>query len=160
MKFKFFVFALAIFSSQAFASKETIKRCDADKDCVKLAEALYFEARGEPKEGIIAVGQVIINRTERSEFDNTITGVVEAKRYSNVAQKWICQFSYICELMGSKQKKKINTAELKSLKIIARGIIDDIYPDYAKGAVFFASSENLDYKLVTTIGDHKFYDTF
>lgn len=157
---KFFVFAFAIFSSQAFAAKEIINRCDADKDCVKLAEALYFEARGEPMEGIIAVGQVIINRTERSEFDNTITGVVEAKRYSNVAKKWICQFSYICELMGNKQKKKINTAQLQSLKIIARGIIDDIYPDYAKGAVFFASNENHDYKLVATIGDHKFYDTF
>lgn len=46
-------------------------------DC--LAEALYFESRGEPLIGQIAVGMVVLNRTEIPEFEGTICHVVYAK---------------------------------------------------------------------------------
>ena len=42
-----------------------------------LTEALYFEARGEETEGIIAVAEVIINRRDSNDFPNTICGVIE-----------------------------------------------------------------------------------
>ena len=41
-----------------------------------LATAIYFEARGEPVEGQIAVGQVIMNRVRSPQFPETICGVV------------------------------------------------------------------------------------
>ena len=41
-----------------------------------LADALYFEARGEQIEGQIAVADVIINRKNSSQFPGTICGVV------------------------------------------------------------------------------------
>ena len=41
-----------------------------------LAGAIYFEARGEPLAGQLAVGQVIINRTESSAFPSDYCGVV------------------------------------------------------------------------------------
>ena len=41
-----------------------------------LATAIYFEARGEPIRGQIAVGQVILNRVRSPQFPQTICGVV------------------------------------------------------------------------------------
>jgi len=41
-----------------------------------LARAINGEARGEPYEGQVAVGSVIINRTRDSKFPKTIAGVI------------------------------------------------------------------------------------
>lgn len=41
-----------------------------------LARAINGEARGEPYEGQVAVGAVILNRVNDSRFPNTISGVV------------------------------------------------------------------------------------
>lgn len=45
-------------------------------DVQLLARAINGEARGEPFEGQVAVGAVIINRTKDSKFPNTIAGVI------------------------------------------------------------------------------------
>jgi spore germination cell wall hydrolase CwlJ-like protein len=57
-----------------------------------LAVAIYFEARGEPKRGQIAVGQVILNRVRSPLFPATICGVV----YQGQMHKG-CQFSFTCD---------------------------------------------------------------
>lgn len=41
-----------------------------------LARAINGEARGEPYEGQVAVGAVIINRTKNAAFPKTIAGVI------------------------------------------------------------------------------------
>ena len=41
-----------------------------------LARAINGEARGEPYEGQVAVGAVIMNRVRSSSFPNTIAGVI------------------------------------------------------------------------------------
>ena len=41
-----------------------------------LARAINGEARGEPYEGQVAVGAVILNRVRSSKFPNTIVGVI------------------------------------------------------------------------------------
>lgn len=41
-----------------------------------LARAISGEARGEPYEGQVAVGAVILNRVDNANFPNTIAGVV------------------------------------------------------------------------------------
>lgn len=41
-----------------------------------LARAINGEARGEPYEGQVAVGAVILNRVDSSDFPNTIAGVI------------------------------------------------------------------------------------
>ena len=41
-----------------------------------LARAINGEARGEPYEGQVAVGAVILNRVDHADFPNTIAGVV------------------------------------------------------------------------------------
>ncbi len=45
-------------------------------DVQLLARAINGEARGEPYEGQVAVGAVILNRVAHSSFPNTIAGVI------------------------------------------------------------------------------------
>lgn len=44
-----------------------------------LARLIHGEARGEPYEGMVAVGAVVLNRVEDSRFPNTIAGVIYQK---------------------------------------------------------------------------------
>lgn len=46
------------------------------EDIQLLARAINGEARGEPYEGQVAVGAVILNRTKDSKFPKTIPGVI------------------------------------------------------------------------------------
>lgn len=45
-------------------------------DVQLMARAINGEARGEPYEGQVAVGAVILNRVKDSRFPNTISGVI------------------------------------------------------------------------------------
>jgi spore germination cell wall hydrolase CwlJ-like protein len=58
-----------------------------------LAEAIYFEARGEPVMGQIAVAQVILNRAFSGKYPNTVCGVV----YQNAHRHLACQFTFACD---------------------------------------------------------------
>ena len=58
-----------------------------------LAEAIYFEARGESEEGQAAVAQVVLNRVSSGLYPATICGVVNQNRRHYNA----CQFSFACE---------------------------------------------------------------
>jgi hypothetical protein len=57
-----------------------------------LATAIYFEARGEPVRGQVAVAQVILNRVRSPVFPETICGVV----YQGQMHPG-CQFSFTCD---------------------------------------------------------------
>lgn len=58
-----------------------------------LAEAIYFEARGESKEGQYAVAQVVMNRVRSGFYPDNVCGVV----YQNVHRRNACQFSFACD---------------------------------------------------------------
>ena len=47
---------------------------NVEQDC--LASAIYFEARGEPIEGQLAVAEVVLNRTRSGRYPTTICAVV------------------------------------------------------------------------------------
>lgn len=64
-----------------------------DRQFQCLAEGVYFEARGEPRRGQVAVAQVIMNRVNHDEFPDTICGVV----YQNQHWRNRCQFSFACD---------------------------------------------------------------
>lgn len=48
----------------------------SESDVQLIARAINGEARGEPYEGQVAVGAVILNRVKSSKFPNTISGVI------------------------------------------------------------------------------------
>jgi spore germination cell wall hydrolase CwlJ-like protein len=65
----------------------------AKKEQKCLAEAIYFEARGEPLRGQQAVAQVVINRLKNPAYPKTVCGVV----YQNKNKRHRCQFSFACD---------------------------------------------------------------
>jgi spore germination cell wall hydrolase CwlJ-like protein len=58
-----------------------------------LAEAVYFEARGEAVRGQIAVAQVVLNRAFSGFYPSTVCGVV----YQNKRRHLACQFTFACD---------------------------------------------------------------
>jgi hypothetical protein len=58
-----------------------------------LADAVYFEARGEPLRGQMAVAQVVMNRVFSGFYPNNVCGVV----YQNSDRHLACQFTFACE---------------------------------------------------------------
>ena len=58
-----------------------------------LAEAVYFEARGEAVRGQIAVAQVVMNRAFSGFYPTTVCGVV----YQNKNHHLACQFTFACD---------------------------------------------------------------
>lgn len=58
--------------------KEEVQAASSGRgsDVQLLARAINGEARGEPYEGQVAIGAVILNRVKDSRFPNTIAGVI------------------------------------------------------------------------------------
>ncbi|GAA0744534.1 spore cortex-lytic enzyme [Clostridium oceanicum] len=52
------------------------KKYTNNQDVMLLARLINGEARGEPYEGQVAVGAVVLNRTRNSKFPNTVAGVI------------------------------------------------------------------------------------
>jgi hypothetical protein len=58
-----------------------------------LAEAVYFEARGEAVRGQMAVAQVVLNRAFSGKYPETVCGVVYQNKHRHLA----CQFTFACD---------------------------------------------------------------
>ena len=68
---------IAYFSFLAFSQEnKAASNKGGTSDVQLLARAINGEARGEPYEGQVAVGAVILNRVAHCSFPNTIAGVI------------------------------------------------------------------------------------
>ncbi len=76
-----------------------------------LAQAVYFEARGEPTLGQLAVAHVVLNRVRDRRYPNTICAVV----FQNENRRNRCQFSFACD--GRPDRAYNLVAWNRSLKI-------------------------------------------
>lgn len=79
-----------------------------------LATAIYFEARGEPVSGQIAVAEVILNRVDSGAYPDTICAVTN--QGVGTAGR-ACQFSYACD--GRADVMASSTARSRSEKLAA-----------------------------------------
>ena len=87
----------------------------SDKQMSCLAEALYFEARGEPIKGQLAVGEVILNRVEDRRYPSSICKVVN----QGTGRRFACQFTYTCDgKLESVNERKPYEMALKIAKIL------------------------------------------
>ncbi len=77
--------------SRNWLDGQKVAKGGADWQC--LAEALYFEARGESVKGQFAVGEVILNRVDNPQFPNSVCGVIK----QGTGRKFQCQFTYTCD---------------------------------------------------------------
>ena len=63
-------------NSEKDGNKSYATSSNSKSDLQLMARAINGEARGEPYEGQVAVGAVILNRVRSSSFPNTIAGVI------------------------------------------------------------------------------------
>ncbi len=120
-----------------------------------LAEALYFEARGESVRGQFAVAEVILNRVESSRFPDDLCGVIQ----QGTGKKYQCQFTYTCD--GRKEVIHEKKAYERVAKV-ARTSIDGIADQLTEGATHYHTkavrpSWSRVYKETARIGVHIFY---
>jgi hypothetical protein len=122
-----------------------------------LAEAIYYESRGEPVRGQIAVAQVVLNRAFSGYYPSTVCGVV----YQNKHRWLACQFSFACD--GS-MRKGINEPQLwERAKKIAREMLDGRLwlPEVGKSTHYHAywvrPSWTREMKRLYKFGVHTFY---
>lgn len=75
----FLILVINIIETNVDNSKVYAASSGNSSDLQLMARAINGEARGEPYEGQVAVGAVILNRVKDSKFPNTISGVIYQK---------------------------------------------------------------------------------
>jgi hypothetical protein len=126
------------------------------KDINCMAQAIYFEARGESYRGQVAVGQVVMNRLHHPIYPKDICQVV----FQNQQMHNACQFSFACDGIP----ETINDPKSwKQAEEIARGVINgNLYlTEVGKATHYHANYVYPDWaprlKRVAKIGHHIFY---
>lgn len=125
---------------------QTVKATKNEVLC--LAKNIYFEARGEPIRGKIAVAQVTLNRvTHRTQFDASICGVVYAKN----------QFSWTME----RHREPRGPAWHEAQAIAKAVLLGTVHLPEFKALYFHNLTVNPSWNrtkdLVARIGNHIFY---
>lgn len=128
-----------------------------------LAHNIYFEARGEPLEGQLAVAHVTLNRVESKYFPGSICEVVQQQR------KNVCQFSWWCskKLRGQSTKNRLpNQGLYNEIEQLATEVMVGLHKreDITHGALFYHANYVSKTRLgalklepTVTIGQHIFY---
>lgn len=128
---------------------------EVDKQNYCLAQAIYFEARGESIDGQFAVARVVLNRVRNENYPGTICGVV----FQN--QNWVdaCQFSFACDGTPDSPKERAAWAMARRIANLAQA---DLLPDTSGEATHY----HADYvnprwskvlKQTAQVGRHIFY---
>ena len=94
-----------------------------------LAHTLYWEAKTEGRNGMVAVGWVILNRMRDGEYPRSVCGVVKQGR-----EKPGCQFSYWCD--GKPDTPKPDK-EWALAQAVAKEMLSSPPRDPTGGAVFY-----------------------
>ena len=119
-----------------------------------LTDAIYFEARNQSSKGMIAVGQVIMNRTRDPRFSKNVCEVVHQKINRR------CQFSYLCKSESYRTVDDPKSWEIatKIAHITYHGYVADV----TNGATFYHAkyvkpSWRNNVEKTVVIKDHIFY---
>jgi spore germination cell wall hydrolase CwlJ-like protein len=121
-----------------------------------LAEAIYFEARGEAVRGQIAVAQVVVNRVFSGYYPSTVCGVV----YQNASRHLACQFSFACD--GIREVIREPDAYERAKKIAAATLDGQLWlPEVGKATHYHAywvhPSWVREMTRMSRLGVHTFY---
>lgn len=121
-----------------------------------LATAIYFEARGEPVQGQLAVAQVVMNRVRSPDFPDTICGVVFQGQWERKG----CQFSFACDGrpdVPKDQSKWEEAMELSRKVTEGKAWLDDIGHATYYHATYVKPNWVRDMNRIEKIGQHIFY---
>lgn len=123
-----------------------------------LAEAIYFEARGEPTAGQAAVAQVVLNRVKNPAYPETICKVV----YQNRSHRNACQFSFACDGVRDRIASKDSWSEAQTLAkeiITGKHWSDTVGASTHYHATYVRPRWARKMKRLGKIGRHVFYQT-
>lgn len=131
-------------------------KADGGSEWACLAEALYFEARGESVKGQFAVAEVILNRVKSGRFPSSICGVIN----QGTGKRFQCQFTYTCD--GRKEviaEPAAYDRVAKVARLAMDGVQDAALTD---GATHYHTTSvrprwSRVYKQTAKIGVHVFY---
>ncbi|MEW9919029.1 cell wall hydrolase [Marimonas sp. MJW-29] len=120
-----------------------------------LAEALYFEARGETVKGQFAVAEVILNRVKSQRFPGSVCGVIN----QGTGKKYQCQFTYTCD---GHAEVIAEPAAFARVGKVARYMLDGKVPSLTDGATHYHTTAvrprwSKVYTRTAKIGVHLFY---
>ena len=128
-----------------------------------MATAIYFEARGEPMVGQVAVAQVIMARVNDERYPNTICEVVKQGYYYSwnpeIPIRDKCQFSFWCD--GKPEKIKDEDAYFWATEVADAVMVGTLY-DTTQGATHYHAyyvqpSWSKKFTQTVRINDHIFY---
>ena len=120
----------------------------ADRELECLAAATYFESKGEPLAGQLAVARVIMNRAESGRFARTLCGVVHQRG----------QFSFVRG--GSMPPIARGGNQWRTAGAIAHIARNELWTPPAQNALFFHAkrvSPGWRMTRVGAVGNHIFY---
>ena len=103
---------------------------EAKEELECLALTIYFEARGEPDEGKLAVGHVVMNRASHPKFPGEVCKVVR----QGGAKRFRCQFTWWCD--GRSDRPRDWSAWQQS-QALALKIFQQAAPDPTEGALWY-----------------------
>ncbi|MCH2163456.1 MAG: cell wall hydrolase [Marinovum sp.] len=144
---------LRVSFSRDWLNRQPIASGGAQWRC--LAEALYFEARGESVKGQAAVAEVILNRVDHPRFPGTVCGVIN----QGTGKRYACQFTYTCD----GRPETINEPKAwANVGKVARAMLDGAKRNLTGGATHYHTtavrpSWARKYTHTTTVGVHRFY---
>lgn len=127
-----------------------------DRNIECLALTIYFEARGEPDEGKLAVGHVVMNRASHPRFPEDVCKVVQQ---GGAKVRYRCQFTWWCD---GRSDTPTNARVWSSIKSLASRVYNRAVPDPTEGALWYHTvdvSPVWRHSLVEgpRIGQHIFY---
>ncbi|QJP15245.1 cell wall hydrolase [Starkeya sp. ORNL1] len=121
-----------------------------------LAEAVYFESRGEPERGQVAVAQVVMNRVFSGYYPADVCRAV----YQNANRKLACQFTFACDNI----RDVVTEPELwKQATRIAADMLDGKVWDEKVGKATHYHAQSVhprwvrEMRKLDRIGEHTFY---
>lgn len=147
-----FVIDAVTSAGQPSIAKQEELSCRQSKECSKMAEAAYYEARGEGWDGMKAVANVIKNRVESPKFKNTVVDVVH--------RPW--QFSYVYEL-DNKEPRDLRS--YKKALVISHRVLTGKVEDNTMGATHYLAPKKLkklprwanEFERTVAINNHVFF---
>jgi spore germination cell wall hydrolase CwlJ-like protein len=132
------------------AAEQAANRAANQVESTCLAQALYYEARGEGERGEEAVAEVILHRARSGHHPDTICGVVHEPH----------QFSFLQD--GSTRRKLDPEAWKAANSLAARIIRGEIVTDMTRSATFYHQADVRPgwadaFVRTAQVGNHIFY---
>lgn len=144
---------LSVEYSRDWLSQLDVESGNTQSAC--LAEALYFEARGESVKGQFAVAEVIMNRAASREYPASVCDVI----HQGTGQKYQCQFTYTCDGI---EEHIANPEIFEQVDKIARLMVQGAPRRLTDGATHYHTNAvrpnwSRSFPRTATIGVHHFY---